>query len=213
MKDFVVKFQILMRLKLILFRIHQQSSSNKHNFHPLFATEMMKLHSKHLRLCPGNKLQSEALQTLVDSLFLLIEFVHLINFSCKFLTSRKELVEIYMFFSNYDSSKCEMNEKVSKKLHFEKAVKKIRHYAEYESMDLIYVNVASIRMMKNQSFTYFSFFLIIRIDFEDPSTTRTGNLAKSAVLAALEEEERERSAQKPGEFTKLLNEWAFLQLF
>lgn len=42
---------------------------------------------------------------------------------------------------------------------------------------------------------------IIRIDFDDPSTTRTGNLAKSAVLAALEEEERERSAQKPGELS------------
>lgn len=39
----------------------------------------------------------------------------------------------------------------------------------------------------------------IRIDFDNPATTRTGNLAKSAVLAALEEEERERSARKPGE--------------
>jgi len=38
----------------------------------------------------------------------------------------------------------------------------------------------------------------VGIDFDDPSTTRAGNLAKSAVLAALEEEERERSGIKPG---------------
>lgn len=42
-------------------------------------------------------------------------------------------------------------------------------------------------------------FISIRIDFDDPSTTRTGNLAKSAVLAALEEEERERQGRKSGE--------------
>lgn len=46
---------------------------------------------------------------------------------------------------------------------------------------------------------FVSSFSLARIDFDDPSTTRTGNLAKSAVLAALEEEERERSGQKPGE--------------
>lgn len=32
-----------------------------------------------------------------------------------------------------------------------------------------------------------------RIDFDDPSTTKPPSLAKSAVLAALEEEEREKS--------------------
>uniref|UniRef100_A0A182YJ47 Uncharacterized protein n=1 Tax=Anopheles stephensi TaxID=30069 RepID=A0A182YJ47_ANOST len=31
------------------------------------------------------------------------------------------------------------------------------------------------------------------IDFDDPSTTKPPSLAKSAVLAALEEEEREKS--------------------
>lgn len=45
-------------------------------------------------------------------------------------------------------------------------------------------------------------FLINRIDFDDPSTTRAGNLAKSAVLAALEEEERGRGNQNPGEFKR-----------
>jgi hypothetical protein len=38
-----------------------------------------------------------------------------------------------------------------------------------------------------------------RINFDDPSTVRSGALAKSAVLAALEEEEREKAGQKPGE--------------
>jgi hypothetical protein len=38
----------------------------------------------------------------------------------------------------------------------------------------------------------------IGIDFDDPSTTRPGSLAKSAVLAALEEEERIKAGSKPG---------------
>lgn len=38
----------------------------------------------------------------------------------------------------------------------------------------------------------------VGIDFDDPATTRSGNLAKSAVMAALEEEERERSGNRPG---------------
>lgn len=58
-----------------------------------------------------------------------------------------------------------------------------------------------IKVKTVTKFSCFSFMFIIRIDFDDPSTTRTGNLAKSAVLAALEEEERERSAQKPGELS------------
>jgi hypothetical protein len=40
---------------------------------------------------------------------------------------------------------------------------------------------------------------VVGIDFADPTTTRTGNLAKSAVLAALEEEENAQSGgAKPG---------------
>lgn len=42
-----------------------------------------------------------------------------------------------------------------------------------------------------------------RIDFDEPSTTRTGNLAKSAVLAALEEEEREKRSRKHGKLCYL----------
>lgn len=38
----------------------------------------------------------------------------------------------------------------------------------------------------------------IGIDFADPSTTRPGSLAKSAVLAALEEDERNKAGSKPG---------------
>jgi hypothetical protein len=38
----------------------------------------------------------------------------------------------------------------------------------------------------------------IGINFDDPSTTRPGSLAKSAVLAALEEDERNKAASKPG---------------
>lgn len=38
----------------------------------------------------------------------------------------------------------------------------------------------------------------VGIDFADPATTRPGSLAKSAVLAALEEEERTRAGSKPG---------------
>lgn len=41
--------------------------------------------------------------------------------------------------------------------------------------------------------------LFCRIDFADPSTTRPGSLAKSAVLAALEEDERNKAGSKPGE--------------
>ncbi|CAG9800053.1 unnamed protein product [Chironomus riparius] len=37
-----------------------------------------------------------------------------------------------------------------------------------------------------------------RINFDDPSTTRPGSLAKSAVLAALEEDERNKAGSKPG---------------
>jgi hypothetical protein len=45
-------------------------------------------------------------------------------------------------------------------------------------------------------FIFFFFFLShCRINFADPATTRPGSLAKSAVLAALEEEEN----AKPGE--------------
>lgn len=43
---------------------------------------------------------------------------------------------------------------------------------------------------------HFSF----RINFDDPTMTRAAALAKSAVLAALEEEEREKAGQKPGEW-------------
>lgn len=48
---------------------------------------------------------------------------------------------------------------------------------------------------------HLSFVSFHRIDFDNPATTRAGALAKSAVLAALEEEEREKAGQKPGEWT------------
>ncbi|XP_070501626.1 uncharacterized protein [Chironomus tepperi] len=38
----------------------------------------------------------------------------------------------------------------------------------------------------------------IGINFDDPATTRPGSLAKSAVLAALEEDERNKAGSKPG---------------
>lgn len=54
----------------------------------------------------------------------------------------------------------------------------------------IFISISSISF----GFCFFS------IDFDDPSSRRAQTLAKSAVLAALEEEERAQSAQKPGEF-------------
>lgn len=60
-------------------------------------------------------------------------------------------------------------------------------------------------------FHFLSFLSRCRINFDDPATTRPGSLAKSAVLAALEEEEN----AKPGESklqTNLLPRFFYLPL-
>jgi hypothetical protein len=41
---------------------------------------------------------------------------------------------------------------------------------------------------------------IYRINFDDPTTTRPGMLAKSAVLAALEDEERQNRGHQIGKY-------------
>ena len=48
-----------------------------------------------------------------------------------------------------------------------------------------------------------NFKIIFRINFDDPTTTRPGSLAKSAVLAALEEEEKQKGGNHIGK--KILN--------